>query len=150
MKKTLKVLFHHGDFPVTMKTHAYFGANGPICQNIKKVYNGDILWTFKGGHLNDSREYFWGLIKLADVLFTRTINMNHEDVNMDWHQAEDSMISMLKKIKLINPEIKIFFFEDKTQKKNFKKYGTFIHDLHKDERMITFFKRFDAGGKNHW
>lgn len=140
--KIKKVLFHHGDFERDYKnTHVYFGRRGAIHQQLEKVTGRPICWAFKGGYITPTREAFWMLVKMADILFLRAHNMNYEDIDMHWNHAEESMLKVLEEIKKINPKAKIFFYEYEPQRyAEFENFGTFITDFHGDEDLLKYFK----------
>jgi hypothetical protein len=141
-KKEIKVLFHHGDFPQGSRVHEYFGPNGPIHRQLQKMSKKHFCWSFKGGFIHEGHQKFWKAVSKADVLFTRATNMDYNDLSMHWNHAEESMLQVLAKIKRLNPNIKIFFFEDSPENVEiFSKFGTFITDLHGDEEMLKYFRK---------
>ena len=141
-KKHLMVLFHHGDFSPTSRKHLYFGAQGPIHLSLEKASKRKLCWKFIGGFIHNNRQDFWKAVKKADVLFTRTQNMDYNDIDMHWHHAEESMFVVLHKIKQANPKIKIFFFGETPERiEQFETLGTFISDLHGDEEVVNFLQQ---------
>lgn len=141
MKKTLNVVFLQGQYPDKPGRNPYFGRDGSINRQLDKICPLDIYWHFIGGHITKDRKDFWEKVAKASVLFTLPNNMDHEDVNMDWHQAESSMVNVVADIKTINPNIEIFFYEEPRElETELSKYGEFINDLHKDEVLIKFFQ----------
>ncbi len=142
MKKTLNVLFLQGQYPERPGRNPYFGRDGNVNRQLDKICPLDICWHFIGGHITHDRKDFWDKVARANVLFTLPSNMDHEDVNMDWHQAESSMAQITADIKTINPTIKIFFYEEPLELSDeLSKYGEFINDLHKDEALLNYFTK---------
>lgn len=141
MAKIKKVLFHHGDFEKRPRNHDHFCAKGTIHQQLEKVAGKYLCWAFQGGFIDEHRRSFWLLAQMANVIFLRAHNMNYEDIDMHWNHAEASMLKVLEKIKKINPEAKIFFYEYEPQRySEFENFGTFITDFHGDEELLEYFK----------
>lgn len=141
MDKTLNVLFLQGQYPERPGRNPYFGRDGSINRQLDKICPIDICWHFIGGYIHPDRKDFWQKVARAHILFTLPSNMDLEDVNMDWHQAETDMVKIAADIKTINPTIKIFFYEEPMElSEELSKYGEFINDLHKDEVLLNFFK----------
>lgn len=139
-EKTIRVVFHHGDFPKGNRRHEYFGPNGPIHRQLEKLSSKHLRWSFRGGFINENHHKFWEAVQKANVLFTRITNMDYHDLNMHWDHAEKSMLKEIAKIKELNPSIKIFFFEEPPNVGSFSEFGTFITDLHSDEEMLNYFQ----------
>lgn len=136
-----RILFHHGDFTKYVDSHPYFGPNGLINNSLQRLTKIRCCWNFAGGHINERNTRFWKLILNADIVFVRSQNMDYEDIKMHWNHAEDSMLEVLKRVKAINPDIKIFIYENESERdQEFEELGTMITDLHGDEEMIAYFK----------
>lgn len=138
----IRVLFHHGYFSKYNDCNLYFGAGGPIHKNLERISKQKLIWNFVGGFINKNHSRFWKLASNSQILFIRTQNMDYGDIHMLWHQAESSMLEILRMIKEQYPQITIFIYEGESlDSKKFEKYGTQISDLHGDEKLIQYFKK---------
>ena len=139
--KNKKILFHHGDFNGSAKQNNHFSTKGTIHKQLEKISGQYLCWAFQGGFIDKRRRSFWLLAKMADVIFLKPHNMDYENIDMHWQHAEENMLGVLKKIKLINPKAKIFFYEYEPQRcEDFEYFGTFITDFHGDEELLKYFK----------
>ncbi|MDD2680997.1 MAG: hypothetical protein PHE20_02720 [Patescibacteria group bacterium] len=146
IKKSAHVIFWHNHYPAKSRNNPYFGRGGDIHKITEKMTKNKLCWKFIGGFINDERDDFWESIAKADVLFSLPANMDYNDIGMHWDGAEKSMLDVLTKVKERNPNIKVFFFENDVHhlEDELSTLGEFITDLHGDESVIKYFKKFFA------
>lgn len=129
--RPLRIIFLQGDYPAEPKYNPFFSRGAILHKFVESTLQTKICWHFVGSFIEDSRLDFWSKIKNADAIFTSSLNMNHEDINFHWSHASESMNAVLKKIKTINPKIKIIFYSwDSEMASDLEKYGKLILDLH--------------------
>jgi len=143
-KKEWSVVFLHNDFRDGSRQNSHFGQEGPICKKVAKsiAAGASLKWRFHGGFIKPERVTLLRRLKNYDVLISAyPWNMDMEDNNMHWEEAEQSMLEILQNIKKENKKIKIFFlFESHHLTAEFKKIGEFVSDVH-DETLYNYFKK---------
>ena len=145
-KKIVNVVFWHNDFQDTPGHHGFYSKDGVIS---KKVFNElpegtTLIWHFHGGFINPESLLLLKRMGQADVLIADTPwNMDLNDNNMHWSEAQASLLKILTGIKDENKKLKIFFiqpvFEPESFKKPFEKIGEFVDDIH-DAKIYNYFK----------
>lgn len=141
--KELRVVFWHNDFPDGSRHNPHFGKNGPIYTQIDKIiYRDTILkWHFHGGFIHTGRVELMRRLEQADVLFSAyPHNMDMENDEMHWNEAENSLLEILTAVKEKNPKLKIFFLQEPYHlMEEFSKIGEFATDIH-DEIIYKHFR----------
>ena len=144
-KKEWRVVFLHNDFPDGTRSHHSYGKEGPICKRVSKNISplASLKWHFHGGYINPKRSTLLRRLYQADVLISAyPWNMDMNDDNMHWLEAENSLLSLLKEIKKENKKLKIFFLlEPQHLADEFEKIGEIISDIHEHVLYDYFLKR---------
>jgi hypothetical protein len=111
-----------------------------VHKHLEKIANKDLSWSFKAGFVHKDHKSFWRAVNQANILFTGTANMDYSEA-MGWDEAKESMLTVLAQIKELNPDIKMFFFEDSPgDSQKFSEFGTLIIDLHGDKKLLKYFR----------
>ena len=134
MKKTdYKVIFWHNDFNNSPSQNSFYGPNGPISKRVaKNLPAGTSLeWHFHGGFINEERHILLKRLREADVLFAACPwNMDINDNNMHWEEAEASLLNVLKEIRKENKGLKVFFLQKPFHPHEFfEGIGDFMNDV---------------------
>jgi hypothetical protein len=149
MKKERKdgwrVLVIHNDFPDGTRQNSFYGKSGAIARRVQKniAPGANLEWHFHGGHIRPERTTLMRRLRQADVLISAyPWNMDMEDDNMHWFEAERSMLTILQNIKKENKKLKIFFLlEPHHLIEEFQKIGEFVSDIHESPIYDYFLKR---------
>ncbi len=138
-----RVVLWHGDFPDGTRSHPVFGKEGQIARKISKnISPGKTLkFHFHGGFIHPERKALMRRLKQADVIIcANPWNMDLQDDNMHWHEAEHSLMNILLEIKKEHACLKIFFLANPHHSlTSFKKIGEIVKDLH-DNQIYEFFR----------
>lgn len=111
-KKEWRVVFWHNDFADGSRVHDYYGQGGTIYRQVlKKIANGiGLKWHFHGGFITPKRVNLIRRLERADVLIAAyPWNMDMDNVDMHWLEAEKSLINILTSIQKKNKDLKVFF-----------------------------------------
>ncbi len=143
-KTDWRVVFWHNDFPDGLRKHNVYGKEGPLYQRVLKniAPGADLNWRFHGGFISPERSKLLERLGKADVLISvYPWNMDHNNNQMHWHEAESNFITLMTAIKRENPKLKIFFLvEPHHWTKEFQKIGELVNDMH-DEVIYDYFRR---------
>ncbi len=137
-----RVVFWHGDFVDGIRVHPVYDKTGQIARKITKNISPDkvLKYHFHGGFIHLERKTLIRRLKQASVLIcANPWNMDVEDDNMGWHEAEHSLLNILQEIKKENKSLKIFFMAKPHHAlADFKAIGEFVKDLH-DKVIYDYF-----------
>jgi hypothetical protein len=114
-KKEWRVVFWHNDFADGSRVHDYYGQGGTIYRQVlKRISNDlDLKWHFHGGYITPERLNLIRRLKQADVLIAAyPWNMDMNNVDMHWLEAERSLLDILTDIKKKNANLKVFFLHE--------------------------------------
>lgn len=147
-KKVIRVLFWHNDFSDNTRQHAWFGKEGPIKRRVvKSLKSGQtVKWHFHGGYITACRTMLLRRLYKADVFITAyPWNMDMDDENMLWPEAEESFIEVIREAKEKNKKLKVFSMEDSHYPENREKLislgVTFLENIHGNELYQYFSER---------
>lgn len=136
-KGDVNVVFWHNDFNNTPGRNGFYGENGPIFRRVlaNLPVGTDLDWHFHGGFINHERPILLKRLRQADVLIAGCPwNMDINDNNMHWEEAQFSLLNILNEIKKENTKLKVFFlqpvFSEETSKALFEEIGEFVKDIH--------------------
>lgn len=135
-KADLRVVFWHNDFADSPNQNGFYGPNGKIAERVKKnlPVGTKIEWHFHGGFIHPKRHVLLERLKQADVLLAAYPgNMDVNNNNMDWKEAEISLLNILKKIREENKNLKVFFLHEPHHPiEFFEGICQFVNDIHDD------------------
>ena len=134
----IQVLFWQNDYPNTETDNPYFSRQSLIHKNLENISGRLMDWHFFSGFVDEKSSNFWKIAKQTDILFAQPVNMDYTDIKMSREQAEEKMLEVIKKIKMVKPSIKIFFFGKRT--KTFVQEGEYILDFSRDKTVIRYFR----------
>jgi len=142
-KNDWRVLVLINDYPDGTKQHSYYGRGSKIFDKVSKLIakGANLEWHFHGGFIRKERKTLMRRLKQADVLVCYPSNMDFNDVNMKWDAAEESMLNILKGLKMANQNLKIFFLREPSHLiDEFQELGEFVTDTH-DEVFFDYFAK---------
>lgn len=141
-KPDLRVIFWHNDFTDSPSQNGFYGPNGQIAERVKKnlPVGKKMEWHFHGGFIHPKRNILLERLKLTDVLLAAYPgNMDMNNNNMGWREAEISLLVVLKKIKEENKNLKVFFLHEPHHPiEFFEGIGQFVNDIH-DDAIYDYF-----------
>lgn len=144
-KNEWRVLVIHNDFPDGMRQNSFYGKDGVMAKRVQKnlAPGANLEWHFHGGYIYPERATLMRRLKQADVLISAyPWNMDMENNDMHWHEAERSMLDLLKATKKENKKLKVFFLlEPHHLIEEFQKIGEFVSDIHEAPIYDYFLKK---------
>ena len=138
-----RVIFWHNDFPDGSRQNSFYGKDGPIFKRVlKNIASGASLkWHFHGGFIKPDRTNLLRRLNQADVMIIGCPwNMDINNDQMHWREAENSLLDILKTIKEKNEKIKIFFLlRPHHLTEEFRKIGKIVDDIH-ESSIYDYFR----------
>ncbi len=143
-EEEIRVVFWHNDFNDGLRSHNYFGKDGPIHKRVlANIGSGILKWHFHGGFIHPERGNLLKRLKIANVLIAAyPWNMDMDDAHMHYPEAAESLLEILKAIKKENKKLKIFFFHPPAcLGEEFKKIAEIVEDIHADAIYNYFLEK---------
>ena len=139
--KELRVVFWHVDFPDGSIQNETYGRDGLIYKRVLKNIPPETIlkWHFHGDFIHPNRVMLLKRLKRADVLIVASPwNMNVKNIDMNWEDAEKSLLKILRITKQENLQLKIFFLLEPTHLiKELKELGEVVNI--DDEPLYNYF-----------